>query len=301
MKKIVIVIIGALIFNSVWAQQELMISQYTFDRSINNPAAAGSGEYFNITSMFRKQWVNLDASPTSGIINIEGPIQKMNFGTGLLIFHDRIGVTERSDIYGSYAYKLKMKGSSILSFGLRAGISLIQTQNSKHTYWDENDELLIQNANEAQPNFGFGVYYRIDALYAGVTIPYLLNYKPATFMSTKGVFQQERHYFITVGYNIKVEKNFSVEPSILAKYVANAPPQFHLNVTTVYDDLVGIGLGFRSGDAATANVIIQVSNRVRLGYAFDFTFTDIRNYSSGTHEVILSYSFGTKKGHKSLI
>jgi hypothetical protein len=40
---------------------------------------------------------------------------------------------------------------------------------------------------------------------------------------------------------------------------------------------------------------IQASPRFRIGYAYDMALTDIRGYSSGTHEAMLRYEFGFDK------
>ncbi|MBL7942395.1 MAG: type IX secretion system membrane protein PorP/SprF, partial [Flavobacteriales bacterium] len=33
-------------------------------------------------------------------------------------------------------------------------------------------------------------------------------------------------------------------------------------------------------------------SQLRLGYAYDFTLTDIADYSSGSHEIMLGFDFG---------
>ncbi len=64
-----------------------------------------------------------------------------------------------------------------------------------------------------------------------------------------------------------------------------------LRVVFFYD-AIGVGLSYRTGDAIVAMFELQVASNFRFGYAFDYTITEISNYSSGTHEVILRYEFG---------
>lgn len=293
MKKIVI-ILALLLGGKIHAQQELLISQYNFDQSIYNPAAVGNNDYFSTSMMFRKQWVSFDGAPTSGFVNIEGPVQKMNFGTGLLVAYDRIGVTDRSDIFASYSYKLRME-EAVLSFGLRAGVNILSVRNLDHNYWDEGDQLLTENMTNVQFNFGFGLHYKYRGFYAGFIMPRMVNYKPNTFMSFSGQHQLERHYYLTTGYKVKAGEKFTVEPSLFARYVPHAPFQMDINVMTLYNKFIGVGLGWRSGDAILASLLMQITDRIRLGYAFDATLTEIRNYSAGAHEIMLSFGLWTKK------
>jgi hypothetical protein len=43
----------------------------------------------------------------------------------------------------------------------------------------------------------------------------------------------------------------------------------------------------------------QAGKRFRIGYAFDITTSKIRNYSSGTHEIMLGFDFGKEIEKKS--
>jgi hypothetical protein len=35
-----------------------------------------------------------------------------------------------------------------------------------------------------------------------------------------------------------------------------------------------------------------LTKKLRLGYSYDFTLTDVKDYSSGSHEIMLGYDFG---------
>ena len=42
-------------------------------------------------------------------------------------------------------------------------------------------------------------------------------------------------------------------------------------------------------------------SNVQFGYAYDATLTNIKNYSSGSHEVFIGYRLGVKKGGKAMM
>jgi hypothetical protein len=59
--------------------------------------------------------------------------------------------------------------------------------------------------------------------------------------------------------------------------------------------MIWAGIGFRTRDAATVMVGFNHRETLRIGYAFDITTTDLKNYSSGSHEVMLGITFGDSK------
>ena len=52
---------------------------------------------------------------------------------------------------------------------------------------------------------------------------------------------------------------------------------------------------YRSGDAVSAMVQWIINKNIRLGYAYDFTTTDLKNYQNGVHEIMLSYEISNLK------
>ena len=42
----------------------------------------------------------------------------------------------------------------------------------------------------------------------------------------------------------------------------------------------------------------NITPQLRAGYAYDYTLTDIANYSSGSHEIMLGFDFGRDVGIK---
>ena len=53
-----------------------------------------------------------------------------------------------------------------------------------------------------------------------------------------------------------------------------------------------MGAGWRTGDAIVGMMEIQVTPELRIGYARDFTLSEIRDYSSGSNELLIGFDFG---------
>jgi type IX secretion system PorP/SprF family membrane protein len=81
-------------------------------------------------------------------------------------------------------------------------------------------------------------------------------------------------------------------PSFMLKYTENAPLQYDINLNLLISDIIWIGASYRSADAVTLLLEYQVNKKLRVGYSYDLTLSDIRSYSSGSHEIVIGYDFG---------
>lgn len=294
MKKTIIILFAVILNITANAQQEPMVSQYMFNGLFLNPAYAGSHQYFSSSLLHRTQWVSFPGAPKTSLVAIDGLIPKKdNMGVGLIVAHDRIGATEQTDVYANYAYQLRLKKGK-LAFGLKAGVSNYIFKSSGVTVWDANDEVFTGRRSAWLPKFGFGTYYFCDNWYAGISIPTLMAYDANhdfSFDVNKGSFLN-RHYYLYGGYVFKLNEKFKLKPSTLVKYLPAAPVEADINLNLLYNDQFWIGASYRSMDAVVLMVEYQTNTRFRVGYAFDFTTSKIRNYSTGTHEIMIGYDFG---------
>lgn len=293
MKKVIIIFVVMLSITAK-AQQDQMISQYMFNGLFLNPAYAGSHKYYTSSLLHRSQWVDFPGAPKTYLLAVDGllPTKSENMGVGLMVGYDKIGATEQTDIYANYAYQLKL-GSGKLAFGLKAGASNY-VFNNKVLVWDEGDVNFATRRSAWLPKFGFGAYYFADRWYAGASIPTLLAYDANHNFSVdvNSASFLNRHYYLNGGYVFTLNEKFKLKPSTLIKYLPSAPLQADLNLNLLYNDQFWIGASYRSMSAVVFMVEYQTNTRFRVGYAYDLTTTKIRNYSAGTHEIMIGYDFG---------
>lgn len=294
MKKVITLLAFQAICLSSIAQQEVMVSQYMFNGLFLNPAYSGTHPYFSSSLLYRNQWVDFEGAPTTQLLAIDGPIAQDKMGVGLIIAHDKIGVTEETDFFANYSYKLTL-GSGKLSFGLKAGFSNYNAALTSLTYWDSGDEVFSSNLQKSLiPKFGFGMYYYTEKYYAGFSIPTLVAYDKNYdfgFNIDKSSYLR-RHYFINGGYVFDLSETVKFKPSTLIKYLPSAPLQVDINASVMYKEMIWLGLSYRTGDALALITEYQANQRFRVGYSYDITLSDLRNYSSGSHEVMIGYDFG---------
>jgi hypothetical protein len=101
-----------------------------------------------------------------------------------------------------------------------------------------------------------------------------------------------------------------IKPSFLIKDDRGGPTTLDLNAFLLLADKVWIGGSYRTGvklydksylqkDLLKKNAIVGmteffVSPKLRLGYAFDYSLTQISGYSGGTHEISIGFYFKPK-------
>lgn len=295
MKKILTIILFITAVHEVKAQQDILVSQYMFNPLLLNPAYAGSKDYMMATLLYRKQWVNFKGAPETEIATLHGPWGLKALGWGVTLSHDHIGVQDRSDAYFSLAYHLKLNEKLKLGMGIKAGGQYYSFKNSDLTFWDKEDPTFADNKSGFQPNIGAGLYLYSNMFYAGLSVPSIVSYTPSeslTISSGDLVPHQVRHYYATAGIALPVNEDVLIKPSVLVKYVGSAPVEADFNVNVLLANVIWVGGSLRTGDSFVAMVELQLSKQWRLGYSYDFTTTDVKNYSNGSHEIMLGYDFG---------
>jgi type IX secretion system PorP/SprF family membrane protein len=300
-KKIHLLLLMLSISFRVFAQQDPMYSQYIFNGLLINPAYAGTHEVLNATILYRKQWVNIPGAPGTGIFSIDSPVRNQKIGLGLNVGYDKIGITSHTWITGIYAYKLRFSQSS-LTFGLQAGVGFFYSNNTLVKYSEnaQNDVAFQTDYNETLPNFGLGMYYHTTRFFAGFSIPQILG--PEIQQAIYGNQRNDlnlalvNHYFLSAGYLFDLTPYLSFQSSILVKYVDGVPIAGDLNGILWFSDILALGLSYRSEASVGVLGQIKISRQLFLGYAYEYSTTQLRNFTSGTHEIVLRYQFDFSRG-----
>ena len=282
----------------VFAQQDAMFSQYMFNTVAVNPAYAGSRDVISATALYRKQWTNIPGSPRTVTFSVDAPLKNEKVGLGLLLVNDKIGVTNTTGVYASYAYRIRLKKGT-LAMGLQAGFSqYVADLNSVKLDPDNTYDANFTGVytNKTLPNFGVGFYYNTDKFYVGLSMPHILNNNLSS--QSDGLSnnaRQYRQYFIMGGYVFKLTDDVKLKPSTLIKVVGGAPIQFDINTNVWFFDAIAIGASYRTSKTLVAMLEIQATKQFRFGYAYDFTLGNLSSYAGGAHEVMLRYEFGYVK------
>jgi type IX secretion system PorP/SprF family membrane protein len=149
-------------------QHEPIISQYMQNALPLNPAFAGSREAMSIAASYRNQWTGLNGAPTTQTLSLHAPTRTESIAIGGVIYHDQIGVSDRTGINATGAYLMDL-GTGKLSFGLSGGLVIGKNSWSEVITTDEGDDVFESgDDNYLLPDFGTGVYYYTSKYYASL-------------------------------------------------------------------------------------------------------------------------------------
>lgn len=292
MKTFISFIFILLIVHGGYAQQEPQYTQYMLNEMAINPAVAGKDSYTDVRSNNRYQWVGITDAPRTYMLTLSAPFKKRNMGIGANIYTDIVGPTRRVGISLAYAYHIKLTQKTRMSLGLSAGIQQWGIDGHKLVLHDEGDNhLLIQYQTRTVPDLGAGIYVHNDTWYLGFSAPQLYQSPIRLYKGVNNKGTLVTHLLLNGAYKFKLGEDFKLEPSIMVKYAKPAPVKFDGGLRLIYQEQIWLGASYRHNDAFTALIGFMYKNYLMIGYSYDFTTTNIRKYSTGTHELMLGLRF----------
>jgi type IX secretion system PorP/SprF family membrane protein len=294
--------LAVLLGSALFAQQDPQFTQYMFNMLPLNPAYAGSAERVSIKALSRHQWVGFDGAPTTQTLTIHSPVWHESLAIGGTLMRDSHGPVTQYTFMADVAYRIFM-GDAKLAFGLQGGLNLLQGEYGSLNPLDPGDQVFQQSVNtKADPQFGFGVMYYSDRGYIGLSAPKLLNTDffetdSLAFVSEPG---QKPHYLLSGGYVFDLGVYHKFKPTFLVKAVEGAPVSFDLSANFLFFEKFWLGAMYRHTDAVGLLAQYHLTNDLSVGYAYDYPLSTLRNYSGGSHEIMIGFQFGNKvKGVRS--
>jgi type IX secretion system PorP/SprF family membrane protein len=276
-----------------FSQQILSYSQYSLNKYLINPAAAGCESYVPIIASYKQYWTGIDGSPTLADVSASGMFSN-RAGLGIRGYDYTTGALSKAGMEATYAYHIPLNSNgSNLSFGLSGVLYQEYIDRSKLNLENPNDPLFTNSADrEIVPDFNFGLYYYSKRAYVGVAVYSLLgrnvNLEDKNLSNT-----QQRNIFIIAGYDIPVVNKFSIEPSVFAKMLPTGIYQVDASVKFNYNGL-WIGGGYRTNDATYVFIGMKKDNLI-FGYSYDMVMSGLSNYTSGSHEIFIGFMINNSK------
>jgi type IX secretion system PorP/SprF family membrane protein len=218
----------------------------------------------------------------------------MDFGAGISLYSDQIGLFSTTTMSGQVATSFKL-AKGLLSIGVRGG-KIDESFDGTQVYFPEDDDFYDTNdpvipaskVSDGVIDFGLGVFYDQEKWYAGLSVNHLLAPKLDLDKSTMEI---PRTYYLTAGCNIPIDNRFELKPSALIKALEISSltmeqMQIDVSMRLVYNKAVWGGVSWRQDDA----VVVMLGGKIKMvevGYAYDYPISDIAKASSGSHELFI--------------
>ena len=283
------------------AQQETNYTNYMYLMQAYNPAYVGSRQAISGVGLYRAQWVGYEGAPVTQTINVSVPI-KQRLGIGLSMDNDKIGPLKSTSACVDFAYHLPVSEKGKLSFGIKAGANMINSNLSYIKLDDPNDIAFSANINNSiTPKIGFGLYYYTPKFYAGLSSPQMIR-KSITGTqngTTIDLYTPKNHIYASMGFVATLNEYLDLRPSMLMKMVPGAPVQLDLTAAVIYKKMLSAGIMYRTGESIGGLIGFTFHNALMLGYSYDWTILNkTTSYHYGSHELVVRFDLALKKNNK---
>lgn len=285
-----------MILGTLWAkgQQDPMYTQYIFNLQTVNPAYVGYWQTMGLTAISRHQWVGLNGHPTTQTFSFQTPLRSQRVGVGLNVVLDKVGLEKRMTVNFDYSYEVLLSDITSLRFGIKGGFTNYSHNLTEYEqYPDNQSDPLFQATidNKFMPNFGVGLFLSSSRYFLSLSLPGIIENNYQSNVNNYSNRSELRHLFFAGGMMFDLSENVKFKPSFMTKTVVGSPFEYDLSANFLLAEKFWVGGMYRSGDAFGANAQWIINRKLRLGYAYDFTTTDLRNYHNGVHEIMISYEF----------
>ncbi len=293
MKKITYTLIITFLSVTAWSQSEQLFTHYMFNRLNFNPASAGYKEVLDAGAIYRNQWWSgIEGAPTSINVYAHMPFAKLRNGLGINLITDKIGLHNVLSLGLSYAYRIRFNENNTLAIGLGGRFENARADWSKANNAVKPDQLFsISDLTKTGTfNIGPGVFFTSKNFYAGVSIPRILA--NSLYLADKDSFGGKVNtYYAQAGLALPMGQNLKLLPNLQVRYNPHTPFDIDANVNLLFYDFFMIGANYRLDDSIDGLIRFQFKNGLAIGFAMDFTASELSKATTGSFEVMLGYTF----------
>lgn len=279
------------------AQQLPIYTNYFFNDYLINPAFTGNDRFSPVQVIYRNQWLGFNG-PSTFSAGGHTYFKYQNIGLGGMLFSDDMGgaISQRG-VALNFSYRIELNDRSYLATGLAGVINQYAYDGSKVNAAVHTDQSLFSQQNQVNPDINFGLAYVLDEhIKIGVSANQLIEKRMNTWneFTTGSDNRLVRQVNFTASYLADFYRGIELETYGIFRTTFNTPLQFDLGSRLLYKGMFYTGLAYRHLDAISFMAGYKNNNFI-VGYSYDFTTSEINKYSSGSHELVLSYRFKVVK------
>ncbi|MFT5824054.1 MAG: type IX secretion system PorP/SprF family membrane protein [Crocinitomix sp.] len=294
MKKSILILTVLLSFQG-FAQQDAVYSQYMYNQFVINPAYAGSRNAMSAVLTHRTRWMKIDGAPTTSTFSFHSNRSNKGFAWGANFATDRLGPQSYVNVALTGAYHLRLRTGK-LSFALRAGVLNGSLNQEKLKFRDVGDYLAVGTRHsDIAPSIDFGLYYYTRKFYVGLSLNHLGNQQfDFTEMPTAKYYLRSFNT-LGAGYAFEISDKLTIKPSFLVKQSDGFAANTDLNLSALFYKRIWFGISLREKSSVNFLLDVNITDYMRIGYAFDLFVNELSKGSRGAHEIFIGFDFNKKK------
>ncbi len=287
MKKILLLLSFFAILQAVYAQDEAIFTHYHITPILINPAAAGFNDTYQVQFNGRAQWTGFPDAPQTVGAMLNGPVGK-TFGIGIGVSAENAAQLTRLKGQLNWAFRFNLSEYVKMS----AGFSAIYQQFKLNNGFDMDRLQLGDNViddymdgvSEFDASVGVFGSIREDTRF-GLAFSNLIQSRLDDVIESTDQSALQ-HYTLFLAHRFQIyDLNFSLEPSLMARNVKDAPSQVDINLKAAFlDEQLITGLSYRSLGALGILLGAKLTN-FHVYYSYDMSFQRFQKFNSGSHEI----------------
>ncbi len=304
---------------AAFSQQDPQYTMFMFNRFVQNPAYAGSLKATNITGLGRAQWVGINQAPQTTTASINGYSKALHGGLGAYMIGDRLGPLSTVGAKAAYSFHMSFgqrddgSDKAVLNIGVGGGIY----QKILNGDWIYNQSagqdpvLPTGKQTLILPDVDAGLFFHVplknaassalpqDKFYIGASMTHLLEPSMEKLMAVPNAVKTvlPRGIQGSAGYVFELGPGTFLEPNVNFR-MAGPTNQFDLNLNLYVSPMVfGIshrGLIGNTADSFSGIIGFNASTYLFIAYSYDYTTSGLSQFTTGSHEVCVSYTFPSK-------
>lgn len=272
----------------VFAQQDPQFSQNMYNRLYPNAGYAGTNDAICGSLLYRDQWDKFGGGPVSLAFGIDGPVKFLHGGLGLSVLSDNLANEKNLNLKLAYSFHLDL-GAGKLGIGIDGGL-LQKSFGNDFTAIDKDDPNVPNGESDSKFDLGAGLFYNSEKFYLGASATHLTA---GNFEFSKTKYEVVPNYYFNGGVNFDLSPSLKLTPSFFLKSDTKET-QLDINANLHIKDRFWLGASYRLEDAVVFMAGITLFENLRLGYAYDMGISNLKDYHSGTHEIMLGYCYKIK-------
>ncbi|MCW3083642.1 MAG: hypothetical protein JWP12_1008 [Bacteroidetes bacterium] len=309
------------------AGQDMHFTQFYSSPLYLNPAFTGADVCSRVSATYRNQWPGISKAYKSYLVSFDHYIPQNSIGVGLVFGTDVAGSgnLKTTIINPLLAYEVTLTRRITMRVGVQPGIGIRSINFGDLLFGDQiarggNGVATVETPTQTKTFFdiGAGALAYTKEAWLGVSV-YHLNKPNESFIGDPdGILPVK--YSVHGGYKYFVnedEKDEFQRKSFSAAFNYYGQNKFdQLDVGVYYSQYVfNLGVWYRgipglkaykpgySNNDAVAVIIGIKTDRLNIGYSYDYTISKLTNMTNGAHEIAVAYQLCklNKKKKKRLI
>jgi type IX secretion system PorP/SprF family membrane protein len=293
-----------------------------------NPAFTGADVCSRVSVTYRDQWPGITKAYKSYLLSLDHYLPQYNIGIGLLFGNDVAGSGQlRTTVINPlFAYEATLTRKLFMRIGVQPGLGIRSINFNNLIFGDQisrgSNVATLETPTETKTFFdvGAGILLYTKELWLGGSF-YHLNQPNESMLGQDIISVLPLKYSAHGGYKYLLnedEKEDIKRKSVSFAFNYRGQAEFdQFDIGCYYSQYVfNAGIWYRgipglkaykkgySNNDAVAFIIGVKTDRMNIGYSYDYTISKLTNISHGAHEVNISYQLcklNKKKKRKRLL